>query len=272
MKKSILLFFLILLSVKSFAQGSFYSTIQAGPSLVFSTIDFSPGHSGFFRSDFTTSKLTSVFGAGVGYTFPNQVVQVETGLYKTFPHILLDLDEWEQPVPRGSEAKVYLYFHTWQVPARLKIRLWQPAGKVTFRVITGAVFAFTQHAYRMKGDVINVKYPGRGSVQGDFSFQTNAGAVKNRKYTLEEQDFWGLQSNCVIETGLETSYKFSDKLEGIVSLVFQNGLQTRLSADIYITEPDPTNGQPVSWFASKNSTDGNALNLNFGLAYKLGKN
>ena len=80
-----------------------------------------------------------------------------------------------------------------------------------------------------------------------------------------------VDSNWLIESGLEMSYKLTNKLSGTVGIVYQGGLQNKYGAIIYPYYYDASTGK--TYFSTEEiaSSQGKALNLNFGLAYALGK-
>src|SRR5690606_21093260 len=149
-------------------------------------------------------------------------------------------------------------------------KFWQPNEKLAFRAIMGIVLSLTPDDSEFKGDIINVS-----SHNGETTFQTPGSAQSNTSFlvnrNLKSGGIGAVDSNWLIESGLEMSYKLTDKLSGNVGIVYQGGLQNKYGAVIYPYWFDPDTNR--NYFSSEliASSQAKALNLNFGLVYALGK-
>jgi hypothetical protein len=257
MKKICCFAFLCLFATSVFAQSSFYLSAQGGPSFAFSNSN-SP-----FRS--SSKRLTANYGVGFGYEFPNQLIKAETGLYRTNIYTVFGLNNSTR---NYGDDQVYLVRDSWQIPLRLKLKFWQPNDKITFRAITGIVLSLTPDDFKLKGDVnvINVD----DSYSGTY-FQTPSSSQQNTSFLLYGYEVGRVESNWLIESGLEMSCQLTNKLSGMIGLVYQGGLQNKYGALIYTIYYDAETGK--SYYSSEDvaSSQAKALNLNFGLAYAFGK-
>ena len=113
------------------------------------------------------------------------------------------------------------------------------------------------------------------SHNGETTFQTPGSAQSNTSFlvyrNLKSSGMGAVDSNWLIESGLEMSYKLTDKLSGNVGVVYQGGLQNKYGAVIYPYWYDPDTNRNYISSELVASSQAKALNLNFGLAYSLGK-
>ncbi|MFC5271771.1 hypothetical protein [Adhaeribacter terreus] len=259
MKKSLSLVVLCLFAVSGYAQSSFYLSAQAGPSFAYSNSN------SYFN--YSNKKLTANYGIGFGYEFPNQLLKAETGVYRTNIYSIFGLNDHQHSY---GNNQVYLVRDSWQIPLRFKLKFWQPTDKITFRAITGIVLSLTPDDYTFKGDIINVS-----EYRGETSFQTPTSAENNTSFlvygNLNSQGIGAVDSNWLIESGLEMSYKLTEKLSGNVGIVYQGGLQNKYGAVIYPYYYDTETGKTYFSSEAVASSQAKALYLNFGLAYALRK-
>ena len=250
MKKCLSLVLVCLFANAGFAQSAFYVSAQGGPSKAYST----------FRN-----RLTANYGLGIGYEFPNELIRVETGVARTNIFTIFNLDGY-MGLNTEKENQVYLVRDSWQIPLRFKLKFWRPTDKVTLRAVTGVVLSLSPDDYELKGALINVNQN-----RGETIFQTNSSAQANTTYFFYGNSVGGVDSNWLIESGLEFSYKVSEKLQGNLGLVYQGGLQTKYGAVLFSERTDPDTGRSSYAPGITATSEANALNLSLGLTYALGK-
>ena len=250
MKKCVSLVLLCLFATAGFAQSSCYVSALAGPSKAYSNFG---------------SKLTSNYGIGFGYEFPNELIKVETGIARTKIFSFFNLYE-----PWGfygkKENQVYFSQNSWQIPLRFKVKFWQPNDKITLRAVTGITLSLTPDDYEFKGDIVNLNRTG-----GQVYFQTSSSVDENTSFYFQRNIWGAVDSNWLIETGLEVGYQLTDKLSSNLGLVYQGGLQEKYGVSIYSKQIDPDTGKVYENIVGSAFSEANALNLSLGISYALSK-
>ena len=255
--KKVLLIILIscFINQKAICQNSLYLTLQAGPKISYSRNYGPKTHQN------TKGIFSSNFGLGIGYKFKNLYSSVETGVYKTNNYTYFDLHSgrgWS----KEDAPLVYLSQPSWQIPLRLKAKIWQPADKFTIRTVVGLVLALTPDKFNLKGDVTNVQQDFLG-----IYFQTDPIDELSTRYHFSKSTSSAMNSNWLIESGFEAEYQINKRFSTCVAVFYQNGVQNPDLTTIYREDYDFRYQSTYFTYLTQAASQGNGLNFNAGLNY-----